>query len=105
MVAESMTLNELATALENEQQLYLPGCGPSPRLEIFLELPPGTIDVPSASKEHGVSRFTIRQWVRSGKLVEVGRLKARSPGGGYIIVNEQPLKQLIKAHKKRKSKK
>ena len=51
-------------------------------------LPEGLIDLPSASKKYGIPVKTLGAWVRRGKLVKCGRLRARSPGGGYIVTEE-----------------
>ena len=51
-------------------------------------LPEGLIDLPSASKKYGISVKTLRSWVDRGKLPRRGRLRARSPGGGYIVTVE-----------------
>ena len=51
-------------------------------------LPEGLIDLPSASKKYGISKATLRTWVHRGKLPRLGRLRAKSPGGGYIVTRE-----------------
>ena len=51
-------------------------------------LPDGLIDLPTASKKYGVKVGTLRQWVHVGKLPRKGRLRAPSPGGGYIVTEE-----------------
>ena len=62
---------------ESEDVIYEPG-----------NLPEGLIDLPSASKKYGISVKTLRSWVDRGKLPRRGRLRARSPGGGYIVTVE-----------------
>ena len=52
------------------------------------ELPEGLIDLPSASKKYGIRVDTLRIWVQRGKLPRRGRMRARSPGGGYIVTVE-----------------
>jgi hypothetical protein len=52
------------------------------------ELPEGLIDLPSASKKYGIRVDTLRRWVQRGKLPRRGRMRARSPGGGYIVTVE-----------------
>ena len=51
-------------------------------------LPEGLIDLPTASKKYGIKVGTLRQWVHVGKLPRKGRLRAPSPGGGYIVTEE-----------------
>ena len=62
---------------EPEDVVYEPG-----------KLPEGLIDLPSASKRYGIPVKTLRSWVNRGKLPRRGRLRARSPGGGYIVTEE-----------------
>ena len=52
------------------------------------ELPEGLIDLPSASEKYGIRVDTLRQWVQRGKLPRCGRMRGRSPGGGYIVTIE-----------------
>ena len=84
MVAErALTLNELATdTLAAETPPNDEGA------VIYDELPPGLIDLPSASKKYGIPVKTLRTWVHRGKIPRRGRLRARSPGGGYIVTVE-----------------
>lgn len=82
-------------------QAYLPTFEP-PGTPIFDELPPGMIDFPTASRSpeeggYGIHLRTLHNWVRTGRITEMGRLKARAPGGGYIVVWEQDLIDYIKA--------
>ena len=51
-------------------------------------LPEGLIDLPSASKKYGIKVATLRAWIHRGKLPRCGRLRARSPGGGYVVTVE-----------------
>ena len=66
-----------AHSFEPDSVIYEPG-----------ELPEGLIDLPSASKKYGIPVRTLGAWVRRGKLPKRGRLRARSPGGGYIVTVE-----------------
>ena len=52
------------------------------------DLPDGLIDLPSAAKKYGIPVKTLRTWVHRGKLPRLGRLRARSPGGGYIVTEK-----------------
>ena len=52
------------------------------------ELPEGLIDLPSASKKYKIPVDTLRRWVQRGKLPRRGRMRGRSPGGGYIVTVE-----------------
>ena len=58
---------------------------------VYTKLPPGLIDLPSASKELGIPVRTIRSWVKRGRLTVRGRLKSPSPGGGYLVVSNDEL--------------
>ena len=62
---------------QSEDVVYEPG-----------NLPEGLIDLPSASRKYGISKATLRTWVHRGKLPRLGRLRAKSPGGGYIVTRE-----------------
>ena len=52
---------------------------------IYDALPEGLIDLPSASRKYGIPVDTLRRWIQRGKLPRCGRLRAKSPGGGYIV--------------------
>ena len=52
------------------------------------ELPGGLIDLPSAAQKYGIPNATLRSWVRLGKLPKCGRVRAKAPGGGYILTRE-----------------
>ena len=84
MVAErALTLNELATdTLAAETPPNDEGA------VIYDELPPGLIDLPSASKKYGIKVGTLRYWVHVGKLPRKGRLRAPAAGGGYIVTED-----------------
>ena len=58
---------------------------------VFLELPEGLIDIPSATVKYKLSRATLRSWVTRGHIRTFGRLKGAAPGGGYLVVNESEL--------------
>ena len=58
---------------------------------VYTELPPGLIDLPSASKKLGIPVRTIRSWIKRGRLTVRGRLKSPSPGGGYLVVSNDEL--------------
>ena len=62
---------------ETDDVIYEPG-----------ELPDGLIDLPSASKKYGIRVETLRRWIQRGKIPKRGRLRARSPGGGYLVTVE-----------------
>ena len=68
---------------------------------IYEELPPGTIDVPTASRKYGIIRNTIRKWINARYVRKVGRLKGRAPGGGYLVVIEDDLIRHKDAPKKK----
>ena len=64
-------------------------------------LPEGLIDLPTASRKHGVNGSTLRHWVISGKIPSRGRLKAPARGGGYVVVSEEELVNYINAPRNR----
>ena len=67
------------------------------KLPVYDDLPKGGICIPDVVKKKGVSRRTVHNWVNSGKLECLGRLKAPAPGGGYTIVSEAQVQRLIDA--------
>ena len=83
-------LNDIAAALS--AMLDADDDDPAPttpgELPLYETLPPGLIDLPSASRKYGVNLRTIRSWVRRGHVEQVGLLKAPARGGGYIVVDE-----------------
>ena len=66
---------------------------------IYDVLPDGLIDLPSAAAKHGLSRHTLKSWVKRGNIARRGRLKAKAPGGGYLVVAESELLDWINAPK------
>ena len=68
-------------------------------------LPEGLIDLPSASKKYGIPVKTLRSWIYLGKLPKRGRLKARAPGGGYIVTVEADIEYCRDHPRKRGRKK
>ena len=75
--ADTERTNGSVHPTEPDDVIYEPG-----------NLPEGLIDLPSASKKYGIKVGTLRQWVHVGKLPRKGRLRAPSPGGGYIVTEE-----------------
>ena len=65
---------------ESDDVIYEPG-----------ELPDGLIDLPNASKKYGIPVGTLGAWVRRGKLPKCGRVRAKSPGGGYIVTVDEEI--------------
>ena len=66
-------------------------------LPIYDELPEGLIDLPTAAERYKRPRDTFRTWIRRGHIRAVGRLRAASPGGGYLVVRESELVAYFKA--------
>ncbi len=64
---------------------------------IYNELPPGSIDLPSAAIKYGLKRGTLTMWVRRGKLPRLGKLKAPARGGGYTIASQAAIEACINA--------
>ena len=67
-------------AMEPGDVIYEPG-----------ELPEGLIDLPSASKKYGIPVRTLQTWIKRGKLPKCGRVRAKAPGGGYILTRENEI--------------
>jgi len=90
---DGLSLEDMAsmiTAAKNEPQPPN-GVHPNGAENVIYEpgeLPEGLIDLPSASKKYGIKVGTLRQWVHVGKLPRRGRMRARAPGGGYIVTEE-----------------
>ena len=97
MVAERIvTLNELAS-----QTLTTTTPPEDEGVVIYDELPPGLIDLPSASKKYGIKNDTLRHWVYQGNVEMVARLKGPTPGGGYKVVKVDDLEAYIKAPRRK----
>lgn len=75
---------------DSTAQLYLPGCEPE-KPPIFTELPEGMIDAPTACAKYNIKDSTLRTWIHKGNIVLMGRLKARAPGGGRLVIREEDL--------------
>ena len=58
---------------------------------IYDELPPGLIDLPSASRKYGIALGTLHQWAYRGKIPRLGRLRGRATRGGFVVTSEQNL--------------
>ena len=58
---------------------------------VYTELPPGLIDVPTATQKYNLNRGTLRTWLKKGRIRVLGRLKAPATGGGYLLVDEEEL--------------
>ena len=90
---DGLSLDDMAsmiTAAKNEPQTTN-GVHPTEAGDVIYEpgeLPEGLIDLPSASKRYGIPVGTLRAWVHRGKLPRRGRLRAKSPGGGYVVTEE-----------------
>ena len=91
MVAERTIYHEVATPSDIAEFLDHHRDETPPNDEgavIYDELPPGLIDLPSASKKYGIRVRTLHAWIQRGKLPRRGRLRARAAGGGYIVTEE-----------------
>jgi transposase len=56
---------------------------------------PKPILVLEAVKRYGIPRSTIYEWVQSGKLRVLGRERAWTRGGGYLILDEVQIQFLV----------
>ena len=75
--AETKPSNGSVPPAKPEDVMYEPG-----------NLPEGLIDLPSAAKRYGIRPRTLYEWVKRGKLPKCGRVRAKAPGGGYILTVE-----------------
>lgn len=62
---------------------------------IYDEPPGGLIDLRTAAEKYGCSVGRLRQWVKRGHLLPQGRLKARAPGGGVVLVDDSLVQRLL----------
>ena len=87
----------------NEAELVaqLRGSDSTDNLPIYMELPPGTIDVPTALRKYNLKQSMLRSWIDKGQVIPVGRLRAPAKGGGYLVLNEAELQTYIAAPKRR----
>ena len=88
----TMVINAAYRSMAKETRVELLPMRPYP---VYAEVPEGCIDLPSAAKKYGLNIGTVREWVRQGRVAQVGRLKAPAPGGGYLLVNEKELQTCI----------
>ena len=99
--AELMT--SLSAALENYQarQEPLPGLLPCDRELVFDELPEGMIDLPSATRVFGISNQTLHSWVKTGRVLSMGRIRGPARGGGLIVLKKDDILRQIEKPPKR----
>ena len=99
-VTEKDLDNLLTAAIEGHtQQTQTPDFPENSGDTVYTELPPGLIDVRSASKKFGCPIGRIQNWVHRGRLMTYGRLKAPARGGGYLVVDESELVAYLSAPK------
>ena len=55
------------------------------------DVPAGLISLPDAAKKYGIPLSTLRNWTHRGKLPKCGRVRAKAPGGGYILTKENQI--------------
>ncbi len=102
MVAERTIYHEVATPSDIAEFLdhHQDETAPEPEgAIIYDELPPGLIDLPSASRAYGVQLGTMRWWLKKGHVRKVGLLRAPARGGGYVVVEESELIRYMHAPK------
>ena len=92
----------LGSVVLNEAELvtHIQGSDAEDNLPIFMTLPPGTIDVPTALRKYNLNRNTLRAWIDRGHVLPVGRLRAPAVGGGYLVLNKIELEAYIAARKR-----
>ena len=89
MVAERIKATRVSDAKDIVGVLDAPETTPEDTGAVIYEpgeLPDGLIDLPSAAKKYGIPVRTLQSWVHRGRLSRRGKLRARSPGGGYTVV-------------------
>ena len=72
----------------------LPGWPTDPD-QVFDSVPEGFVTLPCAARQYSLNRQTVRNWVNRGHLRVYGRLKGSAQGGGFILLNEDELQQLL----------
>ena len=88
-------LKKEAAAQQHQYQMCPPET--SAPNTVYTELPPGLIDLPAAVKKYNLKPRTVQDWVRQGHVRLLGRLRAPSRGGGYLVVSEEELRSYIMA--------
>ena len=94
MVAERVKARRVSDANDIVGVLDAPETTPEDAGAVIYEpgkLPEGLIDLPSAAKKYGIKVATLRSWIQLGKLPRRGRLRAPSPGGGYVVTEEEAI--------------
>ena len=70
----------------------LPGWPTDPD-KVYDEVPEGFITLPSAARKYELNRVVLRNWVGRGHLRVFGRLKGPAQGGGFLLLNEDELRE------------
>ena len=68
------------------------------------DVPAGLISLPDAAKKYGISIRTLRTWINRGKLLNCGRVRAKAPGGGYILTKENMI-EFCRDHPRKRGRK
>ena len=91
---DELTLHSMVTETYNAPKV---NCAkPAPAAEhVYDELPEQLIDLPGAAKKYNCKMGYLRSMVQHGRIKTQGRIKAPARGGGYLLVNEAELRQLI----------
>ena len=96
------TMIELKVAgHESTFQNRMPGFPEDDPDIVYDAVPPGLIDIPSATRKYNVHRRTIHSWVEKGHVRLRGRLKGPAKGGGYLLVREDELTAYLTAPRKK----
>ena len=94
MVAERIKVTRVSDANDIVGVLDTPETPPEDPGDVIYEpgeLPEGLIDLPSAARKYGIPVRTLQTWIKRGKLPKRGRIRARAPGGGYILTVESEI--------------
>ena len=84
---------EVAQARQKRLQLSNAGAGQAgDDGAVYLDpnnLPPGVFLAKDLAAKYGVTPQAIRNWIQSGRITEVGRVKGKAGGhGGFLAVRE-----------------
>ena len=61
----------------------------------YDEVPSGLIPVSEAARKYGRPRSTLNNWLRSGQLQRVGRLRRTHGPGGIVLIDESELIEIL----------
>ena len=86
---------------ETAFQGCMPGFHENDQDTVFVELPEGLIDLPSATRKYNVNPSTLHSWVKKGHVRLRGRLKGPAHGGGFLLVREEDVTAYLTAPRRK----